>query len=137
MKNLSKFAAALVGVLAVVPFAASADTGPVIAASMPSYAHGAPNGEQGISGRITSVNGKYGLDVRDSRGYVDNVEMHQGTVINPTGLSLQPGMKVWIVGYANGSTFDANAIDTPYHFTEFLYSSPWPYPYWGWGPFWW
>ncbi len=37
--------------------------------------------------------------------------MHQGTVINPTGLPLQNGMRVTIYGYNAGSTFAANEID--------------------------
>lgn len=85
------------------------------AQSAPSYARpGAANGEETIHGRINQFDGKYHLEVRDDRGFVDNVEMHQGTVINPTGLSLQPGMEVTIMGYNRGHAFAANEIDTPY-----------------------
>jgi hypothetical protein len=85
------------------------------AQSAPSYARpGAANGEETIRGRINQFDGKYRMEVRDDRGFVDNVELHQGTVINPTGLSLQPGMAVTIMGYNRGHAFAANQIDTPY-----------------------
>ncbi len=41
------------------------------------------------------------------------MDLHQGTIINPTGLTLEPGMNVTIDGYADGSNFDAMEIDTP------------------------
>jgi opacity protein-like surface antigen len=81
------------------------------AADAPSYA--IPSGEDSVHGVISSFNGKYGLTVRDNRGYTDNVMMHQGTIINPTGYPLQAGMRVTIVGHADGDTFAANEIDTP------------------------
>ncbi len=82
---------------------------------MPTYARPyAPNGEETIHGRIDRFSGKYHIDVRDDRGFIDSVELHQGTVINPTGLALQPGMPVTIRGYNRGSTFAANEIDAPY-----------------------
>ena len=83
-------------------------------AAAPSYARPAANGEETIHGRISSIDGKYQLTVRDDRGFADNINMHQGTIINPTGLELQPGMAVTIVGYNRGRTFAANEIDTPY-----------------------
>ena len=55
--------------------------------------------------------------VRDVRGYVDNVTLHQGTIINPTGLTLAPGMVVSILGYNAGPFFAANEVDTPYTYT--------------------
>ncbi len=42
------------------------------------------------------------LQVRDEQGYVDNVQLHQGTIINPTGITLEPGMVVSILGYNSG-----------------------------------
>ena len=85
------------------------------AQSAPTYARpSAVNGEETIHGRISLFDGKYRLEVRDDRGFIDNVELHQGTVINPTGLSLQPGMAVTIMGYNRGHAFAANEIDTPY-----------------------
>ncbi len=81
------------------------------AADAPSYTM--PSGDDSVHGVISGFNGKYGLTVRDSHGYIDNVTMHQGTIINPTGLALQPGMQVAILGHAEGDTFAANEIDTP------------------------
>ena len=47
--------------------------------------------------------------------YLNNgqhVELHNGTVINPTGTNLSPGMRVRIVGARNSDgTFNANEID--------------------------
>ena len=84
-------------------------------APTPAYARpAAPSDEDVIRGRVASFDGKYGLSVRDDRGFVDNVSLHQGTIINPTGLQLRPGMSVAIHGYANGGTFAANEVDTPY-----------------------
>ena len=47
--------------------------------------------------------------------YLNNglhVELHNGTVINPTGTNLSPGMRVRIIGARNSDgTFNANEID--------------------------
>ena len=86
---------------------------------------------QSISGTIQSINGTWNITVLDGNGYVDNVVLHQGTIINPTGLTLAPGMNVTILGNPNGDEFDANEIDTPYHYSEPL---PTPVYY---GPGWW
>jgi hypothetical protein len=104
---------------------------PTIASAqdIPSYAQ--PNRDETIHGRIISVNGTFNISVRDDRGFVDNVELHQGTIINPTGLTLAPGMNVTVIGIANGGEFDANEIDTPYH-----YAGPAPEPIYL-GPGWW
>ncbi len=68
--------------------------------------------------------------LRDDRGHVDNVRLHQGTVINPTGLTLASGMSVTIYGHNRGSVFAANEIDTPYHERYAVYPVP-VYPYYG------
>ena len=88
---------------------------PLIASAQdrPSYA---THDEDTVHGRIVSVNG-FDVSVRDEKGYVDHVLMHQGTIINPTGLTLNPGMTVTILGYNQGSTLAANEIDTPYNYT--------------------
>jgi hypothetical protein len=52
-------------------------------------------------------------------------------VINPTGIRLQPGFPVTVEGHANGSTFMADQIDTPFHAVGY-YGYPYPaygYPY--------
>jgi len=77
----------------------------------PSYAS---PGEDSVHGRIISFDGQYNLSVRDDNGYVDHVQLHQGTIINPTGLTLHPGMVVTILGVNSGSTLAANEVDTPY-----------------------
>lgn len=95
------------------------------AAARPSYARD----EESIRGRITAISGKYDLEVRDDRGYIDRVAMHQGTIINPTGLALAPGMSVTILGHNAGRTFAANEIDTPYSNYPYVAYAPYPYPY--------
>jgi hypothetical protein len=98
----------------------------------PSYARP----DDGIHGRIVSFDGAYSLQVRDDRGYVDNVQLRPGTVINPTGIRLAPGMAVTIHGTNGGSAFIANEIDTPYSNYGSVYGpfdvGPYPvyaYPY--------
>jgi hypothetical protein len=98
-------------------------------------------GDQQIQGTVASINGTWNITVADANGYADSVDLHQGTIINPTGLTLEPGMSVTIDGYADGPNFDAMEIDTPYQ-----YSGPAPvavyygpgswYPGYaaGWGP---
>lgn len=82
-------------------------------ASAQDYAYG---GDQQIQGTISSINGTWNISVDDDNGYVDSIELHQGTIINPTGLTLEPGMNVTIDGYADGPNFDAMEIDTPYQY---------------------
>ena len=95
-------------------------------AGVPSYA----TQDQQIHGRIASFDGGYNLQVRDDKGYLDNVQLHQGTVINPTGLTLAPGMVVSVNGYSQGSYFAANEIDTPYQLygaVPYYSGHPWYY----------
>jgi hypothetical protein len=96
---------------------------------------------QQISGTIASINGTWNISVDDSNGYMDSVELHQGTIINPTGLTLEPGMSVTIDGYADGPNFDAMEIDTPYQYAgpapQAVYYGPsvfYPGYAAGWGP---
>jgi hypothetical protein len=96
----------------------------------PSYAVGS---QQTITGTITSFNGQYSLLVQDDKGYGDNVQLHDGTVINPTGIRLQPGMKVTIYGYPNGSVFQAYRIDTQYPANYGYNGGYGGYPYGGYG----
>ncbi len=100
------------------------------AAGAPSYARPvAPSDEETVRGRVTAFDGKFGLAVRDDRGFIDNVALHQGTIINPTGLELRPGMSVTIHGYGNGSSFAANEIDTPYNVAYGYPYAGYPYGY--------
>jgi hypothetical protein len=108
------------------------------AQDVPAYAAGS---DQQIQGTIDSINGTWNVTVSDANGYTDSVELHQGTVINPTGLTLEPGMNVTIDGYPDGSNFDAVEIDTPYQYqgpppTAVYYGPGSWYPgyAYGWGP---
>lgn len=122
------FLAALAALTLAVPIAAQAQDVPSYAEGQPSYA----SGEENVHGRIVRFDGAYSLQVRDEQGYVDNVQLHQGTIINPTGITLQPGMVVSILGYNSGSFLAANEVDTPYNFYGGV---PWygghPWNYWG------
>ncbi len=95
----------------ITPLGASAQDTPSYAQpAVPSYG----TQDQQIHGRILGFDGGYAVQVRDDNGYVDNIRLHQGTVINPTGLTLASGMVVSVNGYNAGSYFSANEIDTPY-----------------------
>jgi hypothetical protein len=83
-----------------------------------------------VHGRVTAFDGGYSLTVRDEKGYIDNVRLHPGTIINPTGLTLAPGMVVSVLGYNAGSYFSANEVDTPYQFVgayPYYAGHPWNY----------
>jgi hypothetical protein len=108
--------------------------GPVAASAQdPSYAQPASGGGGGdaqIRGRIVNFDGGYSLQVRDDKGYVDSVQLHPGTIINPTGITLAPGMVVSVLGYNAGSSFDANEVDTPYTYyggSPYYEGHPWNY----------
>lgn len=116
-------AAAAITLLA--PTAAGAQGYPSYAQPPSTYA----SGEENIHGRIVSFDGRYALTVRDERGFIDDVQLHQGTIINPTGITLEPGMVVSVLGYNAGSFLAANEIDTPYTLTVGV-------PYWDNHPFW-
>jgi hypothetical protein len=90
------------------PAAAHADT--------PNY--GVTSDVQTIHGTISSISGKYGLTVHDDRIGLASVTMHRGTVIDPTGLQLKPGMQITVAGHPDGGTFDANEIDAPVEYLE-------------------
>jgi hypothetical protein len=87
----------------------------------PTYAQ--PYQQETIRGTVYSINGKYNITVRDSRGFLDNVKLHDGTIINPRGWTLRPGNRVTVNGQPSGRVFVADEIDTPY--------TPYPayYPY--------
>ena len=101
MKRL--VSSALIVAALVLPVAGQADA----------QAYTAPVGAQMLSGVIASIEGKYSLTVRDSRGSFEDVQLHKGTIINPSGLGLQPGTPVTIIGHANGGAYDADTIDAP------------------------
>lgn len=70
--------------------------------TVPSYA---TSGEQ-VHGRIASIRSAFFLTVRDDRDFLDTVQLHKGTIINPTGLRLSPGMRVVILGRNQGAHND-------------------------------
>jgi hypothetical protein len=60
-----------------------------------------------LSGTVSSFS-PYNLYLNNGQ----HVELHNGTVINPTGTNLSPGMRVRIIGAQNSDgTFNANEID--------------------------
>ena len=116
--------------LAIVTLGVSQEAaGQIPSQTLPPYAQ--PNAEQTIGGRISAINGTFNISVRDDNGYLDSVQLHRGTIINPTGLTLAVGMRVKILGYSAGNVFEANEIDTPY-----TYAGP-PPPAFYYGPGWW
>jgi len=121
---LKYYIAAIAALALVTPLAAHAQ-------DLPSYAQPAQASEdEQLRGRIVAFDGAYSLQVRDERGYTDNVQLHQGTIINPTGLTLAPGMIVSILGYNGGEYFAANEVDTPYQFVggyPYYAGHPWNY----------
>ena len=102
---------------------------PLPGQTLPPYAQ--PAADQTIHGRIAAINGRFSISVRDDRGFIDSVELHRGTIINPTGLTLETGMAVTVIGYSAGTIFEANEIDTSYR-----YAGPPPPPIY-YGPGWW
>lgn len=117
--------AAMTSLALITPLAAQAQ-------DVPSYAAQPVSQDQNIHGRVTAFDGGYSLTVRDEKGYIDNVRLHQGTIINPTGLTLAPGMVVSILGYNSGTYFSANEVDTPYQFVGALpYYGGHPWNYYG------
>jgi hypothetical protein len=101
-----------------------ATTAPPQNTAPPSYGRA----DESVKGRVSSFDGAYNMQVRDERGFIDNVQLHQGTIINPTGLRLVPGMDVTVYGVNQGSVFAANEIDTPYQ-TVMAYPVYPPYGY--------
>jgi hypothetical protein len=128
--------AASAALLLATPIAAIAQDVPVyapapdqVAQDVPSYAQ-APSQDEQVRGRIVSFDGAYSLEVRDERGFTDRVELHQGTILNPTGITLEPGMTVSILGYNQGDFLAANEVDTPYSIEggNYYYGGhPWDY----------
>jgi hypothetical protein len=103
------FATAIVA-LPVAGFAESARASP----DTPTYAVPAnADASETVSGHITWFDGRFDLQIRDDRGFVDNVQLRQGTVIDPTGLTLRTGMPVEIRGRNRGFVLIAEQIDSP------------------------
>jgi hypothetical protein len=119
----TKIFATLVALTLLTPVAA-------VAQDMPSYAQPQGPQDEQIHGRVEAFDGAYSLTVQDERGFVDNVQLHNGTIINPIGITLAPGMVVSILGYNAGPFFAANEIDTPYTYyggVPYFEGHPWFY----------
>jgi hypothetical protein len=124
MSLSTRIIATLIATAAIaVPASAFAQTdAPAPSYARPSYS----SPEDVVRGQVVAFDGGYNLQVRDERGFVDNVVLHQGTIINPTGLRLSPGMSVTVRGVNRGNALDANQIDTPY--TSYGAVPVYPYP---------
>ncbi len=86
-------------------------------AQQPTYAQPSPppyGHQDSIKGTVSAFDGQWIVYMHDDRGYNDHITLHQGTIINPTGIKLLEGMKVTIYGYADGPTFQATRIDVAY-----------------------
>jgi hypothetical protein len=67
-------------------------------------------GQYHVQGRVVSFD-RFHMGVTVGGRFV-RVRLHQGTIINPLGLTLQPGMYVHVNGYWIGSDmFEANDIN--------------------------
>ena len=85
---------------------------PAAAQTAPSF--GQPLGNQTLEGIVVRyVQGTYELGLRDDNGFLDNVRLHDKTIIFPIGITLQLGMRVQILGFNQGAAFTANEIDSP------------------------
>jgi hypothetical protein len=62
-----------------------------------------------MQGVVTYFN-RFNMTVRINGGFYA-VQLHQGTIINPTGTTLAPGMLVNVGGFWSGGVFYANAIN--------------------------
>lgn len=111
MKRLLASTLAL-GVLALAPAVAQANeiivTTPVVDA--PVYVAVAPPfiGDHEVRGTVTYFNA-FNMTVR-ANGREVPVHLHQGTIINPRGLTLQPGMYVRVFGFWANGNFQADRI---------------------------
>ena len=61
-----------------------------------------------LRGTVTAFD-RFNMTVRADGQYLP-VQLHQGTIINPTGLTLAPGMYVRVFGYWSNGNFEANRI---------------------------
>ncbi|MBV8068140.1 MAG: hypothetical protein JO113_09180, partial [Candidatus Eremiobacteraeota bacterium] len=107
------------GVAATLAFPVAASAQQPYGQQQPSYAQ-PPQASQtycsqtAIKGTLSGFDGQWIVYMRDDKGYTDHITLHQGTVINPTGIKLLEGMRATICGYADGSTFQANQINVAY-----------------------
>jgi hypothetical protein len=103
---------------------------PASGAQLPSYSRpDAVSGEETIRGRITNFFGQNVVEIRDERGFFDEVYVEPTTPITPAGTILAPDMQVAVLGYNRGNLFAASEIDMIYPTAGMLPSFPYFYPY--------
>ncbi|MBV8600875.1 MAG: hypothetical protein JO359_04840 [Candidatus Eremiobacteraeota bacterium] len=129
--------AIFVGTFAAVPMAASAQTlpwpiGNILGQWNPGT-WGYNNGNSINTGGVVASTQGSSLTLQNGV----TVFLHQGTVINPTGTTLQPGMQVRVLGGPGGNNaINANEVDITGYANngQYGYGSPYgyngnPYPY--------
>jgi len=129
-------------VLAAAAAAAGAAALPRAAAAqaIPSYGRAETQAQdETVHGVIESVDDAWHVTLRDDRGFFDTIQLRPGTILNPRGVRLVPGMIVTIVGYNGGATLVAIEIDTDETTAvadDVYYGDGWWYPGYdyGWGP---
>jgi hypothetical protein len=114
--------------------ATAVPVGALAQTSAPSYSNpAAQSAEDTVHGRIESYDGGSNLQLRDDRGFVDNVLLTPSTTVGPAGSRLQVGVSVTIVGLNRGPVLAADRIDVvaqTYSGAPALsYADPYPYPY--------
>ena len=107
----------------------AAVTTALAAAAGPSFAAASGPTHTQVKGTIASISSKFDFEVQQKNGGYVPVHMHQGTIINPTGLTLQSGMQVTVLGISRGNAIAANEVNTPYHYTQQQYAPAPLYPY--------
>lgn len=80
---------------------------PAAAFAVPSYA----SRDISLFGRITSFDGLYAMRLRGTRGHDEALRLQHGTIINPRGRRLRPGMPVSVRAIRREGVLLAIAID--------------------------
>jgi hypothetical protein len=52
----------------------------------------------------------YRLEVAHKNGHIENLDLKNGTLIEPTGETPQPGQQIAAVGYYSNGTFIVNRL---------------------------
>ncbi len=104
----------------------------ILAVAAPLAIQAAPEDGRPITGTIVSVDSKYQLTLQDNQKHTETVVLHQGTIINPLGARLLPGMNVTILGASVGpDRVAANEIDSnspePFHPIETVHRQDFGY----------
>ena len=107
----------------------------LIALALPQAAVAQGSYGETIHGTIVSVDGAGNLELRDDRGFVDNVRLEPNVDVTPSGVQLARGMRVTISGANAGPVFAAErvaAVDAPPPAPQSAapsYAYPYPAPY--------